>query len=131
MITDTDGQSERVRPSFIEPMQLALVRTLPDGGNWLYEAKLDGYRCLAANRSGSVVLWSRRGTGFTMRFPQIARACQKLPADTLIDGEVVVVDDNRRGSFNALTYSRPSGHIFSFTPSISSSAKDETCSDFR
>ena len=111
MITDTKRSSELIRPSFIEPMQLALVRTLPDGGNWLYEAKLDGYRCLAANRSGSVVLWSRRGTGFTMRFPQIARACQKLPSDTLIDGEVVVVDDNRRVSFNALQYSRPSGHI--------------------
>ena len=111
MITDTEHPLERVRPSFIEPMQLALVRALPNGGDWLYEAKLDGYRCLAANRSGSVVLWSRRGTGFTMRFPQIARACQKLPPDTLIDGEVVVVDDNRRVSFNALQYSRPSGHV--------------------
>ena len=84
MITDTEPPLERVRPSFIEPMQLALVRTLPDGGHWLYEAKLDGYRCLAANRSGNVVLWSRRGTGFTMRSPQIARACHKLPPDTLI-----------------------------------------------
>jgi len=90
MVKDTEPPLERVRPSFIEPMQLALVRTLPDGGAWLYEAKLDGYRCLAANRSGSVVLWSLRGTGFTMRFSQIARACQKLPPDTLIDGEVVV-----------------------------------------
>src|ERR1051325_5025247 len=111
MITDTEHPMERVRPRFIEPMQLALVRNLPDGGNWIYEAKLDGYRCLAANRFGNVVLWSRRGTGFTMRFPQIARACQKLPPDTLIDGEVVVVNDDRRVSFNALQYSRPSGHI--------------------
>ena len=111
MITDTKRSSELVHPSFIEPMQLSLVHTLPDGSNWVYEAKLDGYRCLAANRSGSVVLWSRRGTGFTMRFPQIARACQKLPPDTLIDGEVVVVDDNRRVSFNTLQYSSPSGHI--------------------
>ena len=53
MITDTEHPSERVRPSFIEPMQLALVRNLPDGGNWIYEAKLDGYRCLAANRFGN------------------------------------------------------------------------------
>lgn len=46
-----------------------------------------------------------------MRFPQIARACQKLPPDTLIDGEVVVVDDDGRVSFNALQYSRPNGHV--------------------
>jgi bifunctional non-homologous end joining protein LigD len=46
-----------------------------------------------------------------MRFPQIARACEKLPPDTLIDGEVVVVDDNGRVLFNALQYSRPNGHV--------------------
>jgi hypothetical protein len=31
--------------------------------------------------------------GFTAQFPEIARACEKLPADTLIDGEVVAIDD--------------------------------------
>jgi bifunctional non-homologous end joining protein LigD len=67
-------------------MQAVSVAELPDGGAWSYEAKLDGYRCLAAKRGSGVVLWSRNGNGFTARFPQIARACQKLPADTLIDG---------------------------------------------
>src|ERR1051325_5346338 len=111
MTADTDLPLESVRPSFIEPMQLALVRALPDGGNWIFEAKLDGYRCLAAHRSGGVILWSRRENGFTMRFPQIARACEKLPADTLLDGEVVVVDHDGRVKFNALQHSRPDGHI--------------------
>lgn len=111
MIAETEFPLERVRPSFIQPMQVALVRSLPDGGTWIYEAKLDGYRCLAANRSGAVVLWSRRGNGFTMRFPQIARACAKLPPDTLIDGEVVVVDGYGRVLFNALQHSRPNGHV--------------------
>jgi ATP-dependent DNA ligase len=27
------------------------VRELPDGGQWTYEAKLDGYRCLAAKQA--------------------------------------------------------------------------------
>jgi ATP-dependent DNA ligase len=101
----------RVRPCFIEPMQVAPVRELPDGGLWSYEPKLDGYRCLAARLSSGVVLWSRRGTGFTNRFPAIARACEKLPADTLIDGEVIVVDDTGEVSFNALQQSRPKGHV--------------------
>jgi ATP-dependent DNA ligase len=39
---------ERVQPCFIEPTLVAAVRELPDGGAWTYEAKLDGYRCLAA-----------------------------------------------------------------------------------
>ena len=77
-------------------MQVVAVGELPDGSAWSYEAKLDGYRCLAAKRGSGVVLWSRNGNGFSDRFPQIARACEKLPADTLIDGEVIVLDDNGR-----------------------------------
>jgi ATP-dependent DNA ligase len=59
----------------------------------------------------TVVLWSRRGTGFTDRFPAIARACEPLPPETLIDAEVIVVDENGRCSFNALQHKRPPGHI--------------------
>jgi bifunctional non-homologous end joining protein LigD len=87
------------------------VRELPAGGQWPYEAKLDGYRCLVAKRGATVVLWSRRGTGFTDRFPAIARACEPLPPETLIDAEVIVVDENGRCSFNALQHKRPPGHI--------------------
>jgi bifunctional non-homologous end joining protein LigD len=96
---------------FVEPMQVLPVRELPDGGKRTYEVKFDGYRCLAGKRSNGVVLWSRRGNGFTTRFPEIARACARLPADTLIDGEVIVVDENGRCTFNALQNSRPRGHI--------------------
>ena len=35
------------------------------------------------------MLWSRRGNLFTGRFPEIARACENLPLNTLIDGEVI------------------------------------------
>ena len=103
--------AKHVQPCFVEPMQVAPVRELPDGGAWTYEAKLDGYRCLAAKRAVDVVLWSRRGKGFTERFSQIARACEKLPYDTLIDGEVIVIDENGRVKFNALQHKRPNGHI--------------------
>jgi len=70
--------AKHVQPCFIEPMQVSAVPELPDGGFWTSEAKLDGYRSLAAKRGTNVVLWSRRGTGFTPRFPSIARACEKL-----------------------------------------------------
>ena len=86
MLTKELSTASRAQPAFIEPMQLAPVAELPDGGAWSYEAKLDGYRCLAAKRGSGVVLWSRNGNGFTDRFPQIARACEKLPPDTLVDG---------------------------------------------
>lgn len=111
MLTKELSKAQRVQPSFIEPMQVSPVRDLPDGDKWTYEAKLDGYRCVAAKRSNGVVLWSRRGNGFTARFPEIARAGEKLPADTLIDGEVIAMDDNGRVSFNALQHSRPKAHL--------------------
>jgi bifunctional non-homologous end joining protein LigD len=102
MLSKEVSTAGRIQPIFIEPMQVVPVAELPDGGAWSYEAKLDGYRCLAAKRGSGVVLWSRNGKGFTDRFPQIVRACEKLPADTLIDGEVIVLDENGRCRFNAL-----------------------------
>ena len=111
MLTKNLSSTERVQPRFIEPMYAEAVRELPDGGLWTYEAKLDGYRCLAANRNGHIVLWSRRGNGFTSRFPEIARACEKLPPETLIDGEVVAIDESGQVSFNSLQHSRHSTEL--------------------
>jgi bifunctional non-homologous end joining protein LigD len=98
------------RPGFIEPMYVTSAPELPDGQDWAYEAKLDGYRCLAG-KNGGVTLWSRRGTLFTPRFPEIARACDKLPADTVIDGEVVAIGEDGRLSFNALQHHRLKAHL--------------------
>jgi bifunctional non-homologous end joining protein LigD len=110
MLTKELTTLERVQARFIEPMYAEAVRELPDGGLWTYEAKLDGYRCLAANRGRRVVLWSR-GNGFTARFPAIARPCEKLPVDTVIDGEIVAIGPDGRVSFNALQNARPNAHL--------------------
>ena len=95
---------------FIHPMILSDVRELPEGREWAYEAKLDGYRCLAA-KDGKVSLWSRRGTLFTARFREVARACDKLPPDTMVDGEVVAIDENGRASFNLLQHPGSKPHL--------------------
>jgi ATP-dependent DNA ligase len=111
MITKELSTTAQARLRFIEPMYAEAVRELPDGGDWTYEAKLDGYRCLAMRRNGHAVLWSRRGTLFSLRFPEIARGCEKLPPDTLIDGEVVAIGEDGRPSFNALQHSRPNAYL--------------------
>ena len=82
-----------VLPRFIAPMNATAVRELPEGNVWTYEAKLDGYRCLASSRDGEINLWSCRGRSYNSRFPEILRACERLPHDTVIDGEVIVVGD--------------------------------------
>ena len=97
----------KARVKFIEPMLAKSVGELPKATDkWLYEVKLDGYRCLAGKDSRGATLWSRRGNVFTKDFPAIARACNDLPPDTLLDGEVVALDERGRASFNLLQHRR-------------------------
>ena len=42
---------------FVEPMYALAVKNLPEGKDWLYEVKFDGYRCLAGKDSTGVTLW--------------------------------------------------------------------------
>jgi bifunctional non-homologous end joining protein LigD len=91
---------------FIEPMYALSVQKLPEGKEWLYEVKFDGYRCLAGRDSAKVTLWSRRENLFTGQFPQIARTCERLSQDTVLDGEIVTLDENGRVSFNLLQHHR-------------------------
>jgi hypothetical protein len=46
-MTATELLALPARTGFIEPMQLDQVLKLPEGSKWAYEAKLDGYHCLA------------------------------------------------------------------------------------
>src|SRR4029077_16413869 len=93
----------KARVGFMEPMLARSVSELPtDNKEWLYEIKLDGYRCLIGKSSNKVTLWSRQGNTFTKQFPLIAKAGNGLEPDTLIDGEIVGIDDDGRVSFNLL-----------------------------
>jgi bifunctional non-homologous end joining protein LigD len=75
---------------------------LPEAAEWLYELKLDGYRALAINGVGSGQLRSRNDNDFSVRYPAIAKALASLPPETVIDGEVVALDESGRPSFNIL-----------------------------
>src|SRR5262250_630288 len=95
-------------------MYARLVQSLPHGQEWLYEVKFDGYRCLAGRDKTGVRLWSRRNNIFSDQFPQIAEACKKLPLETLVDGEIVAIDENGRVSFNLLQHHRSKARALLF-----------------
>ena len=94
------------RLQFVKPMLARPVNSLPSGANWLYELKLDGYRALVLKTGGVVTVFSRRGNILNVPFPSIARAFKFLPDDTIVDGELVVLDEGGKPSFNALQHSR-------------------------
>jgi ATP-dependent DNA ligase len=110
--TNKTAPAERLR--FVEPMYARAVQQLPEGKDWVYEVKFDGYRCLAGRDSTGVTLWSRRGNRFTDQFPQIAKACEHLPADTLLDGEIIALDETGRISFNMLQHHRSQAQAILF-----------------
>lgn len=65
---------------------------MPEGRNWLHEAKYDGYRIIARKVGDEITLFSRSGLDWTVRFPAIAKALLTLPAESaLLDGEVAFV----------------------------------------
>lgn len=91
---------------FIEPMECLAVTKLPDGPEWVYEIKLDGYRALAINADGKLSLYSRRQKSFSRQYRHVFDALRDLPENTVVDGEVVALDDAGRPNFNFLQHSR-------------------------
>jgi bifunctional non-homologous end joining protein LigD len=55
------------------------VERLPEGREWRYELKLDGYRAIGRKSGRSTQLWSRNQKDFTRRFPAITKAIVNLP----------------------------------------------------
>ena len=105
----------KARVCFVKPMLAQSVPELPtDDKEWLYEIKLDGYRCLLGKTASKVTLWSRRGNLFTQQFPAVARAGKALDPGTLLDGEVVAVDEAGRISFNLLQHHRSKAQAMQF-----------------
>ncbi|HEY8443396.1 MAG TPA: DNA ligase D [Clostridia bacterium] len=86
-------------------VQLAkLVNTPPESDDWLYEIKYDGYRIVAFVEDGSVRLITRGGKDFTKHFEPIAQSIEKWAQDRpmVLDGEVVIIDNQGRTDFQAL-----------------------------
>ncbi len=70
---------------------------------WVFEVKWDGYRAVAAASGGRVSFTSRRGLDLTGEFPELAELGRLLAGhDAVVDGEVVLLDEAGRSSFERL-----------------------------
>jgi bifunctional non-homologous end joining protein LigD len=100
--------------AFLEPMQCKLVESLPEGSPWEYEIKLDGYRTLAVRDDARLRLLSRRNNALNTRFPEVAEALSALDPGTMVDGEVVAMDEEGKPSFNRLQHGKGPVVYFAF-----------------
>jgi bifunctional non-homologous end joining protein LigD len=101
------GEADRTvkNPFDNAEVQLAkLVTSVPEGEDWLYEIKYDGYRIAAYAEGNGVRLMTRNGNDYTKRFADVAASLADWAAGRamVLDGEVVILDAEGKSDFQAL-----------------------------
>jgi bifunctional non-homologous end joining protein LigD len=101
------------RAAFIEPCLPSPADRPPSGSNWIHEIKHDGYRLMARRDPVGIRLITRRGNGWTTRFPLVVEAVNHLKVrSVLIDGEVVCCDERGLARFDVLRRRRNEEQAF-------------------
>jgi ATP-dependent DNA ligase len=76
-------------------MLAKLTRDLPQGDDWSYEPKWDGFRCIVFRDGDDVELGSRNERPLTRYFPELIEPLQDaLPEQAVVDGEIVIMTDH-------------------------------------
>ncbi len=92
----------RKRSRKLEAMEARSVDEIPEGREWQYEPKWDGFRCLLDRQSKSITMTSKSGQDLTRYFPEIVGVARAIKETSFIlDGELVI-PSGRVLSFDAL-----------------------------
>lgn len=86
-------------------VQLAeLVENMPEGEEWIYEVKYDGFRIISFIEENSVKLVTRNKNDYTKQFTSIALIMKDffVGRSMVLDGEIVVLDKSGKTDFQAL-----------------------------
>ena len=83
-------------------MLATLVNEPFDKDGWLYEVKWDGYRAVAIVDNGKVSLQSRNNKSFNEKFYPVTQQLERMKKRMIIDGEIVVLDENGLSNFSML-----------------------------
>lgn len=86
----------------IKPMLATLVDEPFDGDDWLFEIKWDGYRAIAGKDDDKLLLYSRNNLDFRIKYAAVVEALRDIRHDVVLDGEIVVVDDDGQAHFEWL-----------------------------
>jgi len=75
-----------------------------DDKGWLFEIKWDGYRAIAEKNDDEILLYSRNGLNFLHTYPVVVNQLNNITEDVIIDGEIVVFNDNGNPDFQLLQH---------------------------
>ncbi|MEJ7740582.1 MAG: DNA ligase D [Chitinophagaceae bacterium] len=89
-------------PLGLKPMLATLIDEPFDDPEWIFEVKWDGYRTLAFLNKGEVELRSRNNNSFNEKFYPVYNALKLWPVDAVVDGEIIVLNDNGLSRFSDL-----------------------------
>jgi len=89
-------------PTKLSPMLATLVDKPFDDNEWQFEIKWDGYRTIAFCNKNKVELKSRNEKSFNEKFYPIYKAVQEWNINAVVDGEIVVLDENGKSNFGTL-----------------------------
>ncbi len=97
-------------------MAALTVKQLPEGKEWLYELKWDGYRALLIKDGENIQIRSRNNKDLTAMYPTIAAAGRRQRIKQIVlDGEIVALGEDGRPSFQSLQHgSAPPKHEIVF-----------------
>ncbi len=91
-----------------KPMLTTYRDEAPEGNQWNYEVKYDGFRCGLEWSSDKIVLWSRNGKKLNDQFPEVIDACLEHQSEfdehlpLLLDGELIIPVTDLRTDFSLL-----------------------------
>ena len=95
----------------VKPQLARSAKELPEGDEWRYEPKWDGFRTIVFRDGDDVQLQSRNGKPMNRYFPEIVEQVLELPHERLVlDGEMMVVVDGVQ-EFDLLSPAHPPGRV--------------------
>lgn len=88
----------------VAPMLAKTLATIPEGDEWRYEPKWDGFRSIIFRDGDEVEIGSRNTKPLTRYFPEVVEAVKSaFPPKSVFDGELVVMDANGKLEFDLLS----------------------------
>jgi bifunctional non-homologous end joining protein LigD len=94
--------TRQAMPDKVSPMLCTLTKEPLNDPDFLYEIKWDGYRIIAYVNKGKVRMDSRSALDYTKKYPPVVTALKALQHDVVLDGEVVVFNEEGLPDFDAL-----------------------------